>query len=81
MTIYFIDRSTLKFSFPKQTNDPSNLGAMIKKAMNENQLIMEVEGALYTIPLANIKYIHFSPCPEKLPDTAFHHGKLLDDEY
>lgn len=54
---------------------------MIKKAMNENQLIMEVEGALYTIPLANIKYVHFSPCPEKLPDTAFHHVKLLVDEY
>ena len=81
MTIFFTDGSSLKFSFPKQQQDQANLGGRIKKALNENHLLMEVEGTLYSIPQSNIKYIQFSPCPEKLPDTAFRKVKLVIDEY
>ena len=79
MTIIFNDGTDLKFCFPKQTGDLSNLSSRIKKAMAERQLIMEVEGSLYTIPMTSIKYLHFSPCPETLPDTAFRKVKFLID--
>ena len=39
MTIFFTDGRDLKFNFPKQKDDTSNIGAMIKEAMNQNQLI------------------------------------------
>ncbi len=78
MTIFFTDGRDLKFAFPKQRDDTSNIGTIIKKALNENQLILEVEGTMYTIPFVNIKYIQIYPCPDKLPDTAIHGVKLID---
>jgi hypothetical protein len=78
MTIFFTDGTDLKFDFPKQIDDTSKIGTMLKKALNENQLILEVEGTMYTIPFVNIKYIRVYPCPEKLPDTAIQGVKLID---
>ena len=79
MTIFFTDGTKIKFDFPKQAEDTSNMGAMIKKVLNENQLVVEVEGFLYTIPFVNVKYIQVYPCPEKLPATAIQGGKLSID--
>ena len=78
MTIFFTDGTKLKFDFPKQRDDTSNIGAMIKKAMNQNQLILEVEGTMFTIPFVNVKYIQIYPCPEKLPDTTIRGVKIVD---
>ena len=78
MTIFFTDGTDLQFDFPKQIDEPSKIGTMLKKALNENQLILEVEGTMYTIPFVNIKYIQIYPSPEKLPDTAIHGVKLID---
>ncbi|MBW1692904.1 MAG: hypothetical protein JRJ41_01845 [Deltaproteobacteria bacterium] len=78
MTIFFTDGTKLKFDFPKQLDDSSQLGTMLKKVMNENQLMLEVEGTLFTIPFVNVKYIQTYPCPEKLPDTAIRGAKLVD---
>jgi len=78
MTIFFTDGTKLKFDFPKQRDDTSNIGAMIKKTLNQNQLILEVEGTMFTIPFVNVKYIQIYPCPEKLPDTAIRGAKLVD---
>lgn len=78
MTIFFTDGTNLKFDFPKQTDEPSRLGAMIKKFINENQLMVDVEGTLFTIPFVNVKYIQVYPCPEKLPETAIRGARLID---
>lgn len=78
MTIFFTDGTNLKFDFPKQTDEPSRLGAMIKKFINENQLMVDVEGTLFTIPFVNVKYIQTYPCPEKLPETAIRGARLID---
>ena len=56
MTIFFTDGTKLKFDFPKQRDDTSNIGAMIKKALNQNQLILEVEGTMFTIPFVNVNF-------------------------
>ncbi len=78
MTIFFTDGTKLEFDFPKQIDEPSKIGTMLRKALNENQLILEVEGIMYTIPFVNVKYIRVFPCPEKLPDTAIRGVKLTD---
>lgn len=70
ITIYFTDGSDLQFDFPTQIDDPSQVGTMVRKALAQNQLVLEVEGAMYAVPYANVKYVRVSPCPEKLPDTA-----------
>ncbi len=78
MTIFFTDGTKLKFDFPKQRDDTSNIGAMIQKALNQNQLVLEVERTMFTIPFVNVKYIQVYPCPDKLPDTAIRGAKLVD---
>ena len=78
MTIFFTDGTKLEFDFPKQIDEPSKIGTMLKKALNENQLILEVEGIMYSIPFVNVKYIRVFPSPEKLPDTAIRGVKLVD---
>ena len=70
ITIYFTDGSDLQFEFPVQIDDPSQIGTMVRKALAENQLVLEVEGAMYAVPYANVKYVRVSPCPAKLPDSA-----------
>ena len=78
ITIHFTDGKDLQFEFPAQIDDPSKVGTMVRKALTENQLILEVEGAMYAVPYANVKYIRVSPCPERLPDTAIRGVRLAD---
>jgi len=70
MIIYFTDGTDLQFEFPIQEDEQANIATAIRRTLNENQLVLEVEGAMYTIPYDNVKYIRVSPCPDKLPDTA-----------
>jgi hypothetical protein len=78
ITIAFTDGTDMQFGFPKQIDDPSQIATMLRKALSENQLVLAVEGAMYTIPYNNVKYIRVSPCPAKLPDTAILGVKLAE---
>ena len=70
ITIAFIDGTDMQFEFPKQIDDPSKIVTALRGTLREQMLVIEVEGAMYTIPYNNVKYIRVSPCPDKLPDTA-----------
>ncbi len=78
ITVYFTDGTDLQFEFPNQADGDANIATAIRKTLNENQLVLEVEGAMYTIPYNNVKYIRVSPCPDKLPDTAILGVRLKD---
>ena len=78
ITIHFTDGKDLQFEFPVQIDDPGQIGTMVRKALAENQLVLEVEGAMYAVPYANVKYNRVSPCPDKLPETAIKGVRLAD---
>ena len=78
MTIFFTDGTNLKFDFPRQLDDTSKIGTMLKKALNDKQLVLEVDDMMFTIPFVNVKYIQVYPCPEKLPDTANSGDTLME---
>ena len=78
MTIFFTDGTNLKFDFPRQLDDTSKIGTMLKKALNEKQLVLEVDDMMFTIPFVNVKYIQVYPCPEKLPDTAIRGAVVME---
>lgn len=78
LTILFTDGKEIKFDYPLQIEDQSQLSSAIKQALSENQLVLEVEGAMYAIPFVNVKYIRVSPCPDKLPDTAIMGVRLVE---
>jgi hypothetical protein len=67
-TIYFMDKSKLTLRWPRQAgNDPIEIASTIKKALESDRIMAEVEGRLLVIPVRNVKYIEISPAPPKLP--------------
>jgi hypothetical protein len=67
-TIYFMDKTKLTLRWPRQAgNDPIEIASTIKKALESDRIMAEVEGRLLIIPVRNIKYIEVSPAPPKLP--------------
>jgi hypothetical protein len=75
-TIFFMDKTKLTLRWPRQAgNDPIEIGSTIKKALESDRIMAEVDGRLLIIPVRNIKYIEISPAPPKLPK-----GVLLGTE-
>jgi hypothetical protein len=67
-TIYFMDKTKMTLRWPRQAgNDPIEIAATIKKALESEKILAEVEGRLVIIPVRNVKYIEISPAPQKLP--------------
>jgi len=67
-TIHFIDKTKLTLRWPRQSGDNQvEIAANIKKALESDRIMVEVEGRLMVIPVRNIKYIEVSPAPPKLP--------------
>jgi hypothetical protein len=67
-TIYFMDKTKLTLRWPRQAgSDPIGIASTIKKALEADRIMAEVEGRLLIIPVRNVKYIEVSPAPPKLP--------------
>ncbi len=76
LTIHFTDGSQLTITFPKQGGDLHQVADRVQKALDANQLALEIDGQLYVIPMNNIKYIQLSPSPDKLPEMVIRDGEL-----
>ncbi|HMA89791.1 MAG TPA: hypothetical protein VKP89_13720, partial [Burkholderiales bacterium] len=62
VTMFFNDGTKLKLSFPKQGGrDAATLAANVKKAIDAERLVFEVEGSLYIVQVRNLKYVQVSP--------------------
>jgi hypothetical protein len=79
LTIHFTDSSKLTVTFPRQTDDFSQIAGRVQKALDANQLAIEIDGELFVVPGNNIKYLQVNPAPEMLPDTVIHGGALKPD--
>lgn len=67
-TIYFMDKTKLTLRWPRQAgSDPIEISATVKKALESDRIMAEVDGRLIIIPARNVKYIEISPAPPKLP--------------
>jgi hypothetical protein len=62
--IHFMDGSTMKISFPVQENDLYRRKLMMEEIMKRGMLMIEADGGIHCIPLANIKYMSIYPAAE-----------------
>ena len=76
LTIHFTGDSKLSMTFPQQTDDSHQIAAKVQKALDANQLAIEVDGEMFVIPMNNIKYLQVNPAPRKLPDTVIGSASL-----
>lgn len=67
-TIHFMDKTKITLRWPRQAgNDPIEIATTVKKALESDKIMAEVDGRLLIIPVRNVKYIEISPAPPKLP--------------
>ena len=65
--------------YPKQAgHDPATIVANVRKALEADRLLAEVDGNLLFIPLANVKYVQVTPAPDVLPSTVLRHARLVE---
>lgn len=77
LTIYFNDDTRLDIAAPPRSDDAMTRMQMVRKAMDVDKLMIEVDGQLMMIPLNNVKYIKISPAPTELPDGVVKGGILM----
>jgi len=80
LTIHFTDGSKLSVTFPKQSEDNYQVASRVQKAIDANQLAIEIGDEFFVIPMSNIKYLQVNPRPEILPDTVIR-GAALSVDY
>ena len=79
LTIHFTDGSKLSVTFPKQTDENYQIASRVQKALDANQLAIEIGDEFFVIPMNNIKYLQVNPRPEILPDSVIRGGALKPD--
>jgi hypothetical protein len=66
--IYFMDGTNLVIDYPRQAgSDPATIATNVRKALDADKLVVEVDGSLLVIPMTNIKYVAITPLPDALP--------------
>ena len=68
MTVYFVDGTKAIFEYPQQAGaDQAAVVANVKRAIESERLVLEVDGDLIVIPIRSVKYVQVSPAPRHLP--------------
>ncbi|MGE5359273.1 MAG: hypothetical protein ACM3NQ_09660 [Bacteroidales bacterium] len=79
LVVRFMDGSKLSLRYPKQAgNDPATIVANVRKALEADRLLVEVDGNLLFIPLANVKYLQVTPSPDVLPPNVLRNARLVE---
>jgi hypothetical protein len=77
-TIHFMDGSKIALRWPRQAGTGSQIiAANVKKALEADRMVVEVNGDLLLIPLRNVKYIQLSPSPKELPVGVLRGAQIL----
>jgi hypothetical protein len=65
-TIHFMDGSKISLRWPRQAGTGAQIIALnVKKALEADRILVEIDGTLLLIPLRNVKYIQITPSPKE----------------
>ena len=77
-TIHFMDGSKIALRWPRQAGTGSQIiAANVKKALEADRMIVEVDGDLLLIPLRNVKYVQLTPAPKELPAGVLRGAQIV----
>jgi hypothetical protein len=78
LTMHFMDGTKLLVRYPRQAGtDATTIASAVKRALDADKLVFEVDGDLLIVPTRNIKYLHLTPAPDHLPAGVIRQGKLI----
>jgi len=79
MLIRFVDGSKITVRYPKQAgNDPATIAANVRRALEADRIVLEVDGSLLFVPLNNVRYVQVTPAPDVLPANVLRHARMTD---
>lgn len=79
LVIRFMDGSKIALRYARaDASDPATIVANVRKALEADRLLVEVDGSLLFIPLNNVKYLQVTPAPDTLPPTTIRNARLVD---
>ena len=77
LTVFFLDATKVTFRYPRQSGvDPATIATNVKRAIDADKLVLEVDGDLLVIPIKSVKYIQVSPAPPHLPAGVLRQARL-----
>lgn len=77
MVVHFTDGTKVTFRYPK-LQDTATLATKIKKALEQDKIVVQTYDSLLVIPVASIKYIQVTPPPDALPDGVLRDAEIVD---
>jgi hypothetical protein len=77
MVVHFTDGSKMTFRYPKIL-DTSTLATKVKKALEQDKIVVQTEDSLIVIPVSSIKYLQVTPQPDVLPEGVFRDAEIVD---
>jgi hypothetical protein len=78
MTAFFNDGGKASFRYPRQAGtDPATIANTVKRAIDSEKLVLEVDGDLLVIPMKSVKYVQVSPAPSSLPAGVLRKARLM----
>ncbi|MBT7303106.1 MAG: hypothetical protein HN849_26480 [Victivallales bacterium] len=67
-TIHFMDGTKMSLAHPRQAaGDAIQVTSAVRKALDSDKIVAEIQGDLFVIPVRNIKYVQVTPAPKELP--------------
>jgi hypothetical protein len=66
----------MEFEYVRE-DEVTTMATRIEKALESNDVLIELEDRLLVVPLNNLKYIEITPAPPKLPKFTIRHARLI----
>jgi hypothetical protein len=77
MTVFFLDGTKASFRYPRQSGtDQAAIVSTVKRAIESERLVLEVDGDLVVIPIRSVKYVQVTPAPPHLPSGILRRARL-----
>ena len=78
MIVQLVDGSVRRFRFSSDGSDDVTLGSRIEKALETQELVLELGDRLLVIPMHSILTIELMPPPPKLPAVAIRNAQVIE---
>ncbi|MFH2065169.1 MAG: hypothetical protein ABIK15_08235 [Pseudomonadota bacterium] len=79
MVIHFMDGTKIVFKYPKLNDTEAfMIATKVKKALNQDKIVVQTYDSVIVIPVANIKFIQVSPPPDALPEGILQNAEIVE---
>ena len=77
LTVFFLDGTKASFVYPRQSGaEQAAIVNTVRKAIEAERLVLEVDGDLVVIPIQSVKYVQLSPAPPHLPSGILRRARF-----